>query len=224
MPTLLLIRHAANDWLGSKRLAGWTPGVRLNERGRQQAAELAERLAPLAITAIYSSPLERAVETAEAVAGRLGLAVGIEPDLGEVRYGDWEGRVLDEVSKTEMWPGVQFYPSGTRFPGGETLHEVQARAVRALERIAGRHAGKNDVVAVVSHADVIKAVLAHFAGMHLDLFQRLVVSPASVSIVQFTGLAPRLLRLNDDGPLRLPVEEEPAEAPAPAVAPARGED
>ena len=205
MTTLLLIRHATNDWVG-KRLPGWTPGVHLNEEGKRQAADLAERLAEIPLVAVYSSPLERALETAEAIARPRNLTVYIREDLGEVRYGEWEGQSFETLSKTELWPVVQFYPSGARFPGGESIREMQSRAVAALEAIARAHPGQRDVVAVVSHADVIKAAVAHFAGIHLDLYQRLVISPASVTVVAFEKMGPRLIRLNDDGPLKPPPE------------------
>jgi len=202
----LLIRHALNDWVG-KRLPGWTPGVHLNEEGRRQAQELAERLAPLVIEAVYSSPLERAVETAEAIARPHSLPVQLREGLGEVRFGEWTGKAFEELKETKTWLAVQVYPSGTRFPGGETLYEAQWRAVQEIERIRKEHP-KGTVVAV-SHADVIKAVVAHYIGLHLDLFQRLVVSPASVTAIAFTEFGPRLLCLNETGA----VPEEPKPSP-----------
>ncbi|MFZ5917399.1 MAG: MSMEG_4193 family putative phosphomutase [Chloroflexota bacterium] len=207
---LMLVRHAQNDWVG-ERLAGWTPGVHLNEEGRQQAETLGRRLAHLPLTAIYSSPLERAVETAQAIAIHHGLEIEILEDLGEVRYGEWTGKSLKELAKTELWPVVQVHPSGARFPQGENLRQVQARAVAALDVLRQTHPGETDVVAVVSHADVIKAVLAHYAGLHLDLFQRLVISPASFSVVRFTRFGPRIVCLNDTGDVPQPhlPQEEP---------------
>lgn len=195
---LMLIRHAKNDWVGD-RLAGWTPGVHLNDEGRQQAEALGARLAHLPITAIYSSPLERAVETAQAVAAHHDLKVQILEDVGETRYGEWTGASLEELYKTELWPVVQVYPSGARFPGGENLRETQARAVAAIDALRDAHPEETDIVAVVSHADVIKAAVAHYVGLHLDLFQRLAVSPASLSVIQFNKFGPRLVCLNDTG-------------------------
>ncbi len=198
MTRLLLIRHAQNDWVGD-RLAGWTPGVHLNDEGRRQAAALAQRLAEVEMAALYSSPLERAVETAEAIAAPHGLEVQLRDGVGETRYGEWTGRSLEELAKTELWPVIQVYPSGARFPGGETLREVQARAVAELDAIRADHPQGN--VGVVSHADVIKLAVAHYIGVHLDLFQRLVVSPASLTILAFERFGPRLIRFNDTGTL-----------------------
>ncbi len=173
MKRLLLLRHATTEHTG-KRLTGWTPGVHLGSKGVREASALAERLAPVEIQAIYSSPLERCQETAAAVAERQGLEVSIVEDLGEVRFGDWTGKELGELAKTDLWRTVQFHPSGARFPGGESILEMQTRAVLACERLRADHPG--ETVAVCSHADVIKAVVAHYLGMHLDLFQRLVVT------------------------------------------------
>lgn len=195
---LILIRHAKNDWIG-ERLAGWTPGVHLNDQGRQQAEAVGARLAHLPITAIYSSPLERAVETAQAIAAHHNVEVQVLEAIGETRYGEWTGAPFKELSKTELWPVVQVYPSGARFPGGESLRETQARAVAALDALHEAHPEETDVVVVVSHADVIKAAVAHYVGLHLDLFQRLVISPASLSVIQFHKFGPRLVCLNDTG-------------------------
>lgn len=213
MTTLLLIRHAANDWVG-KRLAGWLPGVHLNEEGKRQATQLAQRLAEMPIVAVYASPLERALETAQAIARPRGLDVQVCEDLGEVRYGEWEGRAFEELQKTDLWPRVQAYPSGTRFPGGETLREVQSRVVAALENILQAYPHDRDVVAVVSHGDAIRTAVAHYVGIHLDLFQRLVINPASVTVITFGEMGPRLVRLNDDGPIRPPPEPESGEGGA----------
>jgi probable phosphoglycerate mutase len=192
--TLLLIRHALNDWVGEK-LAGWTPNVHLNEKGEAQAKALAQRLADQPIAAIYASPLERAVETAEAIASALHFEIEIREGVGEVQYGEWTGQSIKELAKEDAWRVVQFNPSRARFPGGEAIREMQARAVAEIESILTAH--PSQMVAVVSHADVIKVILAHYAGLHLDLFQRLVVSPASVSILSFTPMGPRLVCLND---------------------------
>jgi len=207
MATLFLIRHATNDWVG-KRLAGWTPGVHLNEEGRRQAAALARRLADVPLTAIYSSPLERAVETAEAIARPQGLTVRILEAVGEVRFGSLEGESLEALSQSELWQAIQFYPSGVRFPGGESVREMQSRVVAGLETLLQRHPAPEEIVAVVSHSDVIKAAVAHFIGLPLDLFQRLVISPASVTVITFGKRGPRLLRLNDDGSLPIPRRPE----------------
>jgi len=205
MTTQILIRHATNDWVRKGLLAGWTPGVHLNEEGRAQAQALGQRLAGAQLDAVYSSPLERATETAQAVATLHGLTVQINDGIGEVQYGEWNGQSLRKLSKKPLWRSVQIYPSGTRFPNGETLGEMQARVVAALDEI--RRAHPQGVVAVVAHADVIKAAVAFYVGSPLDLFQRLVISPASVTVIEFGHFGPRLLRMNDNGELKLEREK-----------------
>lgn len=220
MTTLLLIRHGLNDWVGG-RLAGWTPGVHLNDAGKVQADALVARLADVPLAAIYSSPLERAVETAQPLAAARGLPIRVVENVGEVRYGEWTGGELKELSKHELWPGVQFYPSGTRFPGGETLGEVQMRAVAALDALRAQH--PKDTIAVVAHADLIKLVAAYYLGMHIDLFQRLVINPASITAFGYTPMGPRMLVYNDGGSLDIlkpkaePADTPTAEAPADAA-------
>ena len=192
----MLIRHAQNDWVKTGRLAGWTPGVHLNEEGRRQAEALGERLASAKLQAVYSSPLERAVETAEAVVKHYpGLTVQIEEGVGEVAFGGWTGERLRKLRRRRLWDIVQNYPSGARFPEGESFRETQNRVIDALERIAQQHPGGK--VAVVSHSDVIKLAVAYYAGIHLDLFQRLIISPASISIIGLSRMGPRIIRLND---------------------------
>ncbi len=203
MTTLILIRHALNDLVG-KRLAGWMPGVHLNTRGREQAAGLARRLAHVSLAAVYTSPLERARETAQAIAEAQQVPLRVREDLGEVRYGRWEGQAFEDLKKTPLWPLVQRFPSRVRFPEGEALYEVQHRVVRVLEDIAATHPGEYDVVAVVTHADVIRLAVAYYLGLPLDLYQRLVISPASVTILHLGEEGPRLVRLNDDGPVWVP--------------------
>ncbi len=212
MATILLIRHGENDWVKEGRLAGWLPGVHLNDHGRAQAAAAAERIAALPLAALYSSPVTRCEETAAVIGARLGLEVQPLAAVGEVRYGEWEGKKLKELAKDPLWRTVQFAPSRMTFPGGESLREVQARAVEAVETLSRRH--EKAFVAVVSHADVIKLVVAHYLGMHLDQFQRIRIAPASVSVVHLSsnGLA-QVARVNDDGPLQ-PPPPETDEAPA----------
>jgi probable phosphoglycerate mutase len=195
MRLLLLLRHAATEHTGA-RLTGWTRGVHLSDAGREQAAALAGRLAPVPIDAVYASPLERCQETAAVVAEPRGLKVETVEDLGEVRYGAWTGRTLKEVAKEPAWKVVQGNFSAARFPEGESVFELQARAVIAVERLREAHQGQT--VAVCSHADVIKVLAGHYLGLHLDLCPRLVVSPASLTAVAF-GPVPYLLRLNDTG-------------------------
>jgi probable phosphomutase (TIGR03848 family) len=195
MRLLLLLRHAVTEHTGA-RLSGWTPGLHLSEAGREQAKALSERLTPVPIDALYASPLERCQETAAVVADARGMKVETVQDVGEVRYGDWTGRELKQLAKEPLWKVVQATPSAARFPGGESIFEMQARAVLAVERL--REAHPKQTVAVCSHADVIKALACHYLGMHLDLVQRVVVSPASVTAFAF-GPVPYLVRLNDTG-------------------------
>ncbi len=196
MQLVFLIRHGAADY-SPGRLYGWTPGVHLSSDGREQAKRLAERLEPVRFKAIYSSPLERCCETAEVVASGRRLEVETIEDLGEVRYGSWQGKTFKSLMKTKLWRTVQLVPSQATFPGGESLLELQRRGVAGIEGIRARHA--KGAVAVVSHADMIKAILAHYLGLHLDLFQRLTVDTTSVSVIGFFGAFPRVLRMNDLG-------------------------
>ncbi|HSJ51680.1 MAG TPA: MSMEG_4193 family putative phosphomutase [Actinomycetota bacterium] len=198
MTVLLLIRHAHTDAAG-KRLTGWARGVHLNERGRREAEGLADRLVDLPITAVYSSPLERCRETAAPLARRLGLPVITRRELIEVDYGQWTGRSIAGLRRTKLWRSVQNAPSRVRFPGGESLLEVQTRASNEMERIAFAH--PQDTVAAVSHADVVRLVLAHYLGSPLDGLQRLGVEPASVSALALSDGDVRLLKVNDTGDL-----------------------
>lgn len=198
MTVVLLIRHGMTRVTGT-RLTGWAPGFHLSAQGREEAERVAERLGALPIRAVYSSPLERCRETAEPLARRLRLAVRVRPAVGEVRFGDWTGRTLAQLRRTKLWRNVQLVPSNVRFPGGESFLEVQERSVREVLRIAEAH--RDTVVAVVSHADVIKLLLAHFAGIHQDAFQRLVVDPCSVSVVAIHDGMPRVVKVNDTGDL-----------------------
>lgn len=194
--TFFFIRHAQADYHPG-RLYGWTPGVHLSAEGRDQAKRLAERLEPVPFRAIYSSPLERCIETAEILAeGRRRTIETIE-DLGEVRYGRWQGKTFKSLAKTRLWRTVQLNPSEAVFPGGESIRELQGRGVEAVEQLRRKH--RRGVVAIVSHADMIKAIAAHYLGMHLDLFQRLVIEPASATVITFAGDFPRLVRLGDTG-------------------------
>lgn len=191
---VFLIRHGENDWVGTDRLAGRTPGVHLNEKGRQQADEVAQLLQQQPITAVYSSPLDRCLQTAQPLAEVLKLPVTIEPGVLEVDYGEWQAGHLKELAKLPEWQLVQHYPSTFRFPKGETLREVQSRAISAVERIRDTH--PNGVVAVFSHGDVIRTTIAHYLGTPLDLFQRVIISTASVSTIVFFNQVPSVLGVN----------------------------
>ena len=199
MTLIFLIRHGHNDW-ADKRLAGRTPGVHLNAAGQEQAEALVDRLAPVAFDGVYSSPLERTLETAAPLARARGLKVNRLRDLGEVDYGDWQGKTLKQLAKKKEWAIVQMAPSAMRFPNGESLREMQSRAVAGVERVAAEH--PRGTVAIFSHGDVIKAIVAHFIGMPLDTFQRLTIAPASVTVLSLARFGARLLRLNDTGPLQ----------------------
>jgi probable phosphoglycerate mutase len=206
MATIILVRHGENEWVKKNRLAGWIPGVHLNEKGHQQAQAVAQRLAALPVKAVYSSPLARCLETAAYVADTHQLAVVQLEEMGEVRYGEWEGQKVKKLAKKTEWHMVQFFPGRFRFPGGESLGEVQARAVQALETLSQQH--DKETIVVVSHADVIRLVLAHYLGVHIDLFQRIAISPASTSLLALPadGFV-RVLRVNDDGPLQSPADK-----------------
>ena len=200
MTTLLLVRHATTAETGLK-LSGRLPGIPLDERGRSQAAATAERLRPVRLSAVYSSPLARCRETAEAIAEPRGLDVSFDDRLLEIGFGDWTGRPLRALARTKLWGAVQSTPSRVRFPGagGESFLEAVRRSAEAVEEIAAAH--RRSTVAVVSHGDVIRLLLAHLAGVPLDLFQRIVVSPASVSAVALGEGPPRILRVNETGSL-----------------------
>jgi probable phosphomutase (TIGR03848 family) len=208
---VVLVRHGVTAETGPV-LSGRRPGIDLSDTGRGQAEEAAGRLAGLPVAAVYSSPLERCRQTAEAIAGRHGLEVRDLPALAEADYGEWTGRKLDELRQSELWKVVQVAPSAVRFPGGESIREMQARAVGAVEEVVSAHPG--ELVVVVSHADPIKALVAHFTGVHLDLFQRLFVSPASCTVLLFHSAGAALVKLNDTGSLEelRPAVPKPEEA------------
>jgi len=195
--TVLLVRHGLTKMTGPV-LAGWTPGVHLDERGQAQATALAERLAEVPVTTIVSSPLERCQETAAALA--LGRDVAVETDerLGECQYGDWTGQELKKLAKDPLWKVVQAHPSAAAFPGGEALRDTQARAVGAVRHHNAR-LGDDATWIAVSHGDVIKSLVADALGLHLDLFQRIQVDPCSLTVIRYTALRPFVLRLNDTG-------------------------
>lgn len=196
MTLLLLIRHGENEYTRTGKLAGWTPGVRLNATGQRQAQVLAEKLAKAPLEAIYASPLERAQETAAPLAAAKGLEVRLAPGLGEVQYGAWQGQSLKRLARTKLWRTVQSVPSAMEFPGGgETFRAVQSRAVEAAEAIARAH--PKGMVAAFSHGDVIKLVAAHYLGLPLDLFQRLMISTASITALRLGHGQPALVKLND---------------------------
>ena len=196
---LVLIRHGLTATTDGGVLGGWTPGVHLNDPGREQAERLAARLDGVTIHSIYASPLERCRETAAPIAAARDLRVLTRSDLGEVRYGSWTGRNVKLLARTKLWNVVHHVPSRARFPGGESLLEVQHRMVAELERIAAAH--PKEVVVVCSHADPIRLAIAHFAGIHTDLYHRISVDTASVSVLALGDGLPRILKVNDTGDL-----------------------
>ncbi|MFE4544347.1 MSMEG_4193 family putative phosphomutase [Arthrobacter sp. NPDC056727] len=191
---LLLVRHGETPTTGMV-LPGRAPGLHLSERGRAQAGRVAERLAGLPVSGLYTSPLERTCETAEPTAARTGLEVHEEPGLIECDFGEWTGAALSELAALPQWQTVQHNPSAFCFPGGESFIQMQARIVGALGVLGRAHAG--GVVVCFSHADPIKAAVAHALGTPLDLFQRIVISPGSVSAISYSeGEGPSVLMVN----------------------------
>jgi len=205
MTIILLIRHGENDLVG-KSLAGRLLGVHLNDRGRQQAEAIAEQLSKAPIKALYSSPLERAMETAQPLAERLGMDIQIKPGLIEVDYGEWEGKTFQQLKRLKLWKTVQTNPAEVRFPGGESLQEAQQRGCDEIEILANSHQQK-DVIACVTHSDIIRLCAAHFLGMKLNDFQRLSISTASMTVFQFHEKRVRLLHLNQVFTFDLPQGE-----------------
>ena len=203
MTILLLIRHGENDWAKRGVLAGRRPGVHLNERGRKQAEELGQALGGLSIRALYSSPLERAMETAAPLGKALGLRVQRAPGLMETDVGRWEGKSVRRLALTKYWRIVQRSPSRAGHPGGETFMEVQLRIVAALEAICAGHR-PSDMVACVLHSDPIKLAVAHYVGLPLDNFQRLTCDPASVTMLVVSPGSARLVWLNRQPPFVIP--------------------
>jgi probable phosphomutase (TIGR03848 family) len=206
MTVVLIVRHGLTSSTG-KALTGWLPGIFLNDKGQAQAAAVGERLAQLPLAAIVSSPLERCVETATAIAARQGgtdhsgpPVPDIEDRLGECRYGDWTGKPLRKLAHDPLWRVVQAHPSAVTFPGpgGESMLAMQQRAVAAVRDWNAR-LGPHATYLICSHGDVIKAILADALGMHLDMSQRIQVDPCSLSIVRYTTLRPFVLRMNDTG-------------------------
>jgi probable phosphomutase (TIGR03848 family) len=211
MTTVLFVRHGRTTANTAGILAGWTPGVLLDERGEEQAAALASRIAEVPLAAVVTSPLERCRQTSDAiltarVGTKLALDAGAQVDdrVGECRYGDWTGRELGDLAAEPLWKTVQIHPSAVTFPGpgGEALRTTQTRAVDAVrewnDRITAEH-GPDAMYLVCSHGDVIKALVADALGMHLDLFQRIRVDPCSLTVISYGAQRPSVGRLNDTG-------------------------
>jgi len=196
MTQILLIRHAVNDFVKTGKLAGRTPGVHLNEDGIAQAEALGQRLADMKLSQIISSPLDRTQETAQAVQKHHpDIPIQTNEEIGEVDYGDWQGAKIASLRKRKMWGVIQEYPTRAYFPNGEAMRDVQVRAVNEIERLAREY--PRDTIAIFSHADLIKMVVAHYLGMHLDVFQRIVISPASITGIQLGHSRPFVTTVND---------------------------
>ena len=197
MTTVVLVRHGLTHLTGPV-LAGWTPGLHLDERGQKQAAALAERLQPVTFDALVSSPLDRCLDTIAAIAEGRALEVTQDERLGECQYGDWTGKPLKDLAKDPMWKVVQQHPSAAVFPNGEALRDTSARAVNAV-RAWNEKLGPEATWLACSHGDVIKAVVADAMGLHLDQFQRIVIDPCSVTVIRYTDTRPFVVRTNDTG-------------------------
>jgi probable phosphoglycerate mutase len=195
---LLLVRHAVTDATGTK-LSGWLPGFHLSEEGVRQAEAVGARLAGLPVKGIYSSPLERCSETAQRIAAHHRRDVEIVDALGEIKYGDWQGKPFSTLYKRKGWLDLQARPSDFRFPNGETIREAQTRGVGAIEAMRPRH--RRDLVVVASHADMIRLITSAYLGLSLDLYQRISIAPASVTALLLGDRIPRLLKLGDSGTL-----------------------
>ena len=200
MPILLLIRHGENDYVKSHKMAGRLPGVRLNEKGQKQAQVLAEALKDVPLKAVYSSPLERAMETAQPIAASHKLKIIQEPRLMDTDIGKWQGKSWRVLGLTKVWKIVQNAPSRFRFPEGESFVEAQTRCASALEAIIQKHKNPRDIVVVVFHADPIRLAVAHFLGMPLDHFQRLSCDTGSVTVVHASESRANLIKLNQRPP------------------------
>jgi len=199
MPLLLLIRHGENDFTKKHKLAGHLPDIHLNERGQKQSQELAEALKDVPIKSVYSSPLERAMETATPIASAHKLEVEIEERLIETDIGRWQGRSIAALRLNRHWKVVQHAPSHAQFPEGETFYECQTRVVAALDSICRKHKPK-DIIACVFHADPIKLAIAHYIGLPLDNFQRLGCDTGSVTAIYIGEMGANLMKMNQRPP------------------------
>ncbi len=195
MTTILLIRHGENEYVAKGRLAGRLPGILLNENGRNQAQKLALALAKAPIKAVYSSPMERCLETAEPLAQTLGLTTIERPGLIEIDFGEWADKTLKELRRRKLWKVVQNTPSRMQFPGGETFAAAQLRITAEIETLAKAHED-SAWIACFSHSDVIRLAISYYLGQPLDLFQRITVSPASISSLYLGQTGVRVLHVN----------------------------
>jgi probable phosphomutase (TIGR03848 family) len=201
--TVILLRHGRSTSNTEHVLAGRSEGVELDDKGRQQAADLVDRVAELPIRALVCSPMLRCRSTVEPLAAALGIEAEIDDRFAEVDYGEWTGRKIGDLVKEPLWAVVQAHPSAAVFPGGEGLAQVQTRAVAAVRdhdaRLAEQHGG-DALWLACTHGDVIKAVIADALALHLDGFQRVSADPASMSVIRYTQLRPFVLHVNHTGP------------------------
>ncbi|MFI6208599.1 histidine phosphatase family protein [Streptomyces sp. NPDC051041] len=216
MPTLILVRHGRSTANSEGLLAGWTPGVGLDERGAAQAAALPGRLAGLPLAEIVTSPLQRCQETIRPLLQDRGRTAHTDERIGECHYGDWSGRKLADLKDEPLMEVVQAHPSMAAFPGGESMRAMQTRAAEAVRewnaRVERDH-GPDAVYLMCSHGDIIKSLVADALGLHLDLFQRISVEPCSVTVIRYTRLRPFLVRLGDTGDFAslVPRETDPGD-------------
>jgi probable phosphoglycerate mutase len=195
MPTILLIRHGENEYVAKGRLAGRLPAVHLNENGQKQADAVAQALSKAPIKAVYSSPMERCMQTAQPLAAALGRDVLPREGLIEVDFGEWQDKTLKQLRRRKLWKVVQGNPARMHFPNGETFASAQGRIVQELETLAGEHKPK-DLIACFSHSDLIKLALGYYLGQPLDLFQRIMIAPASISTLHLGEIGAQIINVN----------------------------
>jgi probable phosphoglycerate mutase len=195
MPTFLLIRHGENEYVAKGRLAGRLPGVHLNENGKKQAEAVAETFMKAPIKAIYSSPMERCMQTAEPLAAALGLGINANQGLIEVDFGSWQDKTLKQLRRRKLWKAVQANPSRVQFPDGESFASAQQRIVHTLESLTKEFKSK-DLIACFSHSDLIKLAVSYYLGQPIDLFQRIMIAPASVSTLHLGEMGAQIINVN----------------------------
>jgi probable phosphoglycerate mutase len=195
MPTFLLIRHAENEYVAKGRLAGRLPGVHLNQNGKKQAETLAANLANIPIKRIYASPMERCLETAQPLAAAIGKEVIPRDGLIEVDFGKWQDKTLKQLRRRKLWKVVQANPARMQFPGGESFANAQQRIVQELETLVQKHNPK-DIIACFSHSDLIKLAVSYHLGQPVDLFQRIMISPASISTLHLGEMGAQIININ----------------------------
>ena len=195
MPTFLLIRHGENEYVAKGRLAGRLPGVHLNENGKKQAEAVAKAFKNAPIKAIYASPMERCMQTAEPLAAALGLEITPSQGLIEVDFGNWQDKTLKQLQRRKLWKVVQANPARMQFPEGETFTNAQQRIVQTLESLAKEFESK-DLIACFSHSDLIKLAVSYYLGQPIDLFQRIMIAPASVSTLHLGEMGAQIINVN----------------------------